>query len=469
MNDPILQYQGLSAPLLPPRPQEVGGEWMGSCLPPTRRTWAAALTVAACVWSATFAEGAVTPPTGWRPTYPDRVVRKVVLTAQRPASVGRELVTEATAADPGGGFISTGAVPLLQYQALAAPFHELVVSAFTTQISTGGVDTVPARPGLHASRQQAYAADRFAAPTAVVLPDRSWAATYPDRLDRIRQTPLDATSLTPTLAPFLDLHWRPVYPNQHLVRPSVARYVWSHPHFVVEVDVPVLAWTGWYLDPPVRLKARRQPIGTAGTLDPTLLTETTAPPALSWAATYPDRLIPRRRGPFAQSAPLLPLFVPDQTNPVTATAWQGRYADRVPGRTRTAHYPAFHFDRFAAPTPAVVPDQHVPVYPAKVYGKPKASWAPDATWPAFVPDVSQPVTPHSWAATYVDRVWARLALRPAAHPALMIDAQIAPPIIPVDPATGRHRIGIPRRQRTATVRGHQRVVRIPRARRDPHG
>jgi hypothetical protein len=502
MKQPTLQYQGLSAPLMPPRPQDVGAGWMGSCLPPTRRVFTTALLVAACVlpaaqaapapalsWKAqypdrivrrtvptaqqlasvlprTLAQGAVTPPTGWRPTYPDRIVRQKVLTAQRPAYFSRELVAEAPAATSGGSFISTGAIPILQYQALAAPFREIVASAFTDQIFTGQTQIARVRPGIHASRQPFWFFDQFDAPAEPEVEDVSWQAVYPDRIARKRQTPLSASDLAPTFATFIDLNWRPIYPVQHLTVRTFARYVWPQPYFVVEVDVPVMSWTGSYLETAVvRRKAQRQLQAPTGTLEPTLLSESTAPPELSWQARYPERVRGRALvTPSGAANP--PLFIPGETNPVTALSWQGRYADRVPGRKFVLAPPAFSFDRFTAPTPVVVPDDSTPVYVHRVYAKARPTWAPDETAPNFVPDVTQPVTPLSWDAQYVDQVFPLASLRTALQQALMMDAEIAPPVVLATPVKGRNRVGIPRRQRTAVVRGHQRIVNISRTERD---
>jgi hypothetical protein len=465
MNERTIQYQGLAAPLMPPRPQDVGAGWMGSCLPPTRRKWAAALTIAACVLPSTFAEGSPNAPTSWRPTCPDQVVRKVVLTSQRPFYFSPEVIN-ANPGDPGGAVIPTGSLPILQYQSIAAPFNDTPAPAFTDQIFADRADIVNRPKTLHASLQQFWAFDQFDAPTAAGVTALSWSPQYPGPTRRLRQTPIQAMDLLPTFATFIDLNWRPIYPSQHLVPRTNARYIWPHPYFIVEVDVPVMSWTGLYLDPPVRRKAVRQPFGMNGSLEPSLLPQPTAPPQLSWEPEYPDRLNPARRPAFAQSQPLVPLFIPDQTNPVTALSWSARFADRVfPRRSLlTASQQAFMSDKFTAPAVVTAPDLSAPVYPHRIYAKAKAQWAPDVTAPHFVPDVTQPVRPLSWDAQYPDRIWPPTSLLTAAQLALIIDARIAPPIVPI--TLSRHKTGIPRRQRAAAVTGYTRTVKIPRSKRD---
>jgi hypothetical protein len=163
-----------------------------------------------------------------------------------------------------------------------------------------------------------------------------------------------------------------------------------------------------------------------------------------------------------------PIFVPDVTVVVPPLGWQGRYADRVPAARRllAGAQPAFHTDaQWTAPGVVAAPALSAPVYPDRVYGRPLVTRGTDVAAPILVADVTQVVTALSWRATYADRVWPPRALITAAQPTGTIDARIFIPVIPASPATGKHRVGIPRRQRTATVRGHQRRVDVPRSKR----
>lgn len=458
------QYQPVVGPLTTSDPLETTTGWQRQ--PPTpydsrRRGIITALTVMACVLPATFAQGAVNPPTGWRPTYPDRVVRRTVHAAHQP-SYSTRTFQPPDAPVTGGSSIPTGSVQFLQYQAIAGAFLDAPTAAPGVQFDPVYPASI-ARPTLHVSRMPSYWTDRADAPTAPTVTALSWSPEYPDAIARrtVHASRIPAvfadTETVPGAAASRNIAWLQRGVDRITRRHSLATYVWGQQHWGLEVDVPVMSWTGVYLDPPVRIRPR--PFG--GTVSPVDITATPPAPTLSWKPTYADAVPPRRRNPAA----LTPFqhglpFVPDVTNPVTALAWRATYPDRVPGKKRSADYPAVAMDRITAPTPVTAPDLAAPVYPHRVYGKPRAAQYPDLQAVIGRQDPPPVVPDGSWIPKHPDRIHPKRSLGTAQQLAFSFwpDPIPTPSVVPV---TGQHQFIVPMRQRVFAASAHRRAFVVP--------
>jgi hypothetical protein len=163
-------------------------------------------------------------------------------------------------------------------------------------------------------------------------------------------------------------------------------------------------------------------------------------PVQSWLGAYPATL-PRRKPPTFSAATSAPLFVSDVTQPAPTLAWQGRYPSRVfpVKRLHASAHPAWVSDKFTAPAAVAVPDgSWLPTIPALLFRK-KSPTERQHVAPTHVPDVTQPVTAHSWRARYADTVWPLKGL-PAHHqrafatdpttPTPIVVPAITPPLYP---------------------------------------
>lgn len=456
-----VQYTSIAGPLTTAAPLETTAGWFPESQPmPRKAVMATALTVMACVLPATFAQGAVNPPTGWRPTYPNQIARKVVHPARTQAFAWAVLTPGGSASDS-GTIIATGSIQFLQYQSYAGAFLDppSVVSVDWMQ-ATSYPDFVRSR-GPHPSLAPSFWMDKWDAPTVAAVTALSWSPRYPDRIPS--KTVLAAqqpaytadTATVPGLFSASNTSWfqrqqdaiARIYPR--------ALYVWAEPHFGVVIDVPVMSWTGVYLDPPVRLKTRP----FSAVVNPVDITATPPAPDSSWQGRYPD-VVPARPRKLAAltSAPHGLIFVPDVTLVVTAESWQGRYPDLVPGRRRTVEYRAFSVDRFTAPTPVTVPDLAVPVYPDRVYSKARVVEFRRIHMVEGRQDPPPVVPDESWVAKYPDLIWPKAGLRsglqrefvfwPIPIPTAIVSETDDPLIVPF-------------RIRVMEVEGRQRLLIVP--------
>lgn len=320
-----------------------------------------------------FVPNVTIDPLTWDPTYPDQVPRRTLPTSAHPAFSVAPFQPPASFAS-GGQIIATGSIrTLLQYQALSAPLFAAL--AGSGDLGVPPLSVYPSRverPSFHSSRQQAWAFDKFTAPTAPTVPD-----------------------IQPAQSPM---------PVRRPYRQAV--YERLEPIFGYVVPVPVMSWTGVYLDPPVRRAVRFQPEPKPFPID---YDTTINPPAplFSWTPEHPDRLDRPKSRIHLFAARTDALYVPEvTTGAAPALSWKGQYADRVPAKRalRTGQHPAFFFDRFAAPTPVIAPDMAAPVYVNRVYGRPPNTHHPSLIAPEFVPDVTNPVGGIEWLAIYPDRI-----------------------------------------------------------------
>jgi len=264
--------------------------------------------------------------------------------------------------------------------------------------------------------------------------------------------------------------WRPSAPDRvERAKYRLATYSPGQPMFGVEVDVPVMSWTGWFPD----LVPGRRPIVARTTFtQPIYLADVTVlAPASSWKGSQPDRvpgklglhasrqqafgfdrfdapdtvvvtalswqraqpdILPRLKRNTESSRYASPAHVPDVTQPVVALSWGPAYPDRIV-RVRVApeRFQAFAFDRFDPPGTVAAPDWAWPVYPHAVPGhRPRLSGAIEA--PRYVADVTVVAPVRAWSPTYPDRIW-RVRVAPELEPSFVFDRFDAPDtvIVPV--------------------------------------
>jgi len=254
----------------------------------------------------------------------------------------------------------------------------------------------------------------------VDVPVMSWTGHYPDRIVRAKRkthpqgyvSPVDAPAVPPPDFRF------PIYPHRLDRIYRRATYVQYQPEFGYEVDVPVMSWTGRYLEPPVRRKARLQG---------------------DWY-----------QAPFSYEA----------ATPAPDSSWEPRFPSRVPWRKTllTGQQLAWVMDRFQAPdvvvpslTSPVYPSRHTRVYRRATYAQsqpefgyevdvPSLSWTgwylvpptrrvhsvarnSGASAPIHVPDVTAPVTALSWSPNYPSRIAPKRSLNPAQQRAFQGDTK----------------------------------------------
>lgn len=481
----LIQYAAITAPVYVPAaseaPQSVD-RWTSRYadrVPAKPRSLAA--MVSGGVGPLYVADVTVTAPTlSWRATYPDRIHRKTYPASQQRAHVEPVYPSWVPPpADPGGSFVSTGALPIIQYQAYAAP---LFVPIADRAWAGSYPDRVWPSVRLHASRQQVTGQDRFAAPTPLTTPGLSWSARYPDRIPprqgshASRQLAFTTDRVvTPGAPPAPDLSWKPTLVDRNTYRRPQAPYIQVQPEFGFVVDVPVMSWTGRYLDPPTRRKSPRALYGPS--LVAPFPADVVVPPApdASWRGQYADRVDARPRSLAAlESKSVAPIYLADVSVVAPDSSWSPRYPDRAPAPRRliTGAHQAFSFDRFASPDEVIAPSLAATVYPDRVFGRrplvEAMAWAapldvPDVTdpvialswspsypefarravlasahqpaWfgPVFIPGVTQVAPDLVWVSRYPDRVWSKRSLRTGAQLAGVVDPQWSappPPFVP---------------------------------------
>ncbi len=415
----------------------------------------------------------------WQPRFADRVYPKSGLHASNQTFQFYPVVSPPRAEVPGSGFTSTGAIPFIQYQAITGPFFFLPPPFEDLRVFTSYPDKVYPNVRVHVSRQPFTWQDKFTAPTPAVVPDYSWRSYHADlinpRLGQHASRQLAYASdraEAPAGPPAPFASWHPTYIDRHKYNRPLAPYVKGHEEFSVIVRVPVMSWTGLYLDPPVRRKSHRALFASGS---PHLLVHSLVAdlaPANSWGPRYPARIDPRLRSLAALEAKSVhPIFIPDVTVGIPPLSWSGRYDDRVLAarRLQAGSQPAFFFDRFDAPDEVIAPDMAVAIFVDRVLGRPRAtelnyytqpiyitdvtepvpfdSWLPVApdyiirldypvseqlawTSPHFVPDVTQPVPGISWQGNYPNYIWRRPLLLPGSNPSFTTDAKWdAPPFV----------------------------------------
>lgn len=370
------QYQTIAAPLIiaPVDAPQTSDRWLRQQPDPVRRPWAAAMVVMAGVT-------VVSPIPNVPPT-------------------------------SGGSVIPHNSTQITQYQALTGPLDVPSTTPLALNWQPQYPDRVTARPRLQTGSQRWYVSDRADAPSVPSAPDQSWNVELPERTFarantayRAQAFAFDTVYPAPPISTAL-VGWRARYPDQHAPMASRAPYVWAQPHFVVEVDVPVMSWTGVYLDPPPRLKQTRAHLAQAKTAPLNLADITTTTPDLSWEGSQPDQVPgPHQSVAALQARAVSPLYLADIT--VTAPTLSARaiYPDRVPAKQSLgASQRAWTMDAtWTAPAPVVAPALAAPVYPNTVPGKVRPTSHPDLGMPEYVLDVTVPAPTLSWAPTYPDR------------------------------------------------------------------
>jgi hypothetical protein len=226
------------------------------------------------------------------------------------------------AASTAGGGIGSSASRLWQYSALAGPVLALTAISDVTALPRLPASN-PVRKRLHASKQTAWFFDtQWEAPAAATVPELPW-VNYSFRPTRTYRTAL---------------------------------YVAPHPEFGVQVDVPVMSWTGWYdWRHPRWAKKRHASAMPAYFQDTVLFPDVVVAPDLS-VATYPERVQRRRRvAQFPQ--PSWPPFTADVSVTAPPLSWNPEYPDRLfPKRALHArHQRAFEMWPQEIPVTAVSP------------------------------------------------------------------------------------------------------------------
>lgn len=159
----------------------------------------------------------------WGSKYPDRVPKRRSLRTNG-GFEWNTITWSVPVSDSGAGTADGTLFPLrfLHYQAVSGP---LVAPAGLTADVTWEAPTLrdyfPRKPRILSS---AFWIDRWTAPIPVVAPE------------------LVVTQGQHRIARF---------------RPRST--AWGQQHFVVEIDIPVMSWTGLYLDPVMHRKVRRNP------------------------------------------------------------------------------------------------------------------------------------------------------------------------------------------------------------------
>jgi hypothetical protein len=362
-----------------------------------------------------------TPPLAWRPIAPDaldrtrRILSHPVITAplhplpdsppawemwagvyHHPALDRLRLVTAPTVVEPLVLADITATTPPLSWQpaypdridrrAFLSPEQITTVGSLETPpVLLAAVAYYPAQiPRLrpHAAFAPAWVMDQFAAPTPASVP-QGVAAYYPASLDRLS---------------------------------SIGLRTMFQYYFGVEIEVPVMSWTGRYA-PPVRPRQTRQ---------------------------------------LPQS--VAPLYLADLTVVAPSLSWQGRYPDQIARTPKLRDYPAWTADRFDPPTPISVPLLLVPTMPAQIalrtagatlqrafFGReledtqivqwferatpplsPALPWRPPphVVAPLVVPDITAAAPELSWSPIYPEAIRRR--------PAIVLGLDLAAPLVVPD-------------------------------------
>lgn len=196
--------------------------------------------------------------------------------------------------------------------ALAAPIGVTVLVCFSYP------DEIPARRGLHASRQQWLAQDRL---TFVSAPTDRWRPILPEPLRAVRR-PFGGATFAPIVdLPAAPLQWKSVYPDR-LPRPS-----WRRPDVQIpalfSTSVAVFGWHGVYADGisrPAFQAAQQQAVGQTW--------HAVLPHTTEWLPVYPDQ-----HWTTGLRAPLHQVFSqnldPIPNPPAPELAWGPWYPDRL--------------------------------------------------------------------------------------------------------------------------------------------
>jgi hypothetical protein len=211
-----------------------------------------------------------------------------------------------------------------------------------------------------------------------ITPNTGWCPSYPTvapRLWAIRPPQMPAWTMdanfgapaTPSVPNLVGS----VMPDRAPRRPPFVAE-WGHKHFAIEVDVPVMSWTGSF--PTVAPRRVGLEPSRAITVFPVNVADTTIlVPVLSWLPLFPAQ------GPYLRPiSPAQRLFsASDKFDPPTAptlSPWSlGQFPTVAPRlwRTRPGLVPAFAMDRLTAPPPPPLPDWFGPHFPACAPGRPR--------------------------------------------------------------------------------------------------
>jgi hypothetical protein len=330
-----------------------------------------------------------------------------------------QILTDTQAADQAARQRSSRSAAALLATALA--FVPLPPSAPTDTLVAPVYSDVIHRAKPHPARHSpSYQADRFQAPDPVTAP--ALPLTQPARVVRT------ARSLAPYAQAESIFGWVRLVPCESwepcaTAVPVVRRRLLTAAHLSTAraIDPPAAAPAGDTGGPSSRM-------GTVVTIQYQALT---APFTVTVQAETPQTdartTDPVRRVARPVSSAVAPLFVPDVTNPVTVLSWKGTGPDRIHRLTfGTAQQRAFTSDTLTTPGEVIAPALTPPVYPAKVWAKQSPTGGSRHEAPAFVPDVTQPVTARSWAPSYPDKVYPAKGLRAEQQRAYQADRFQAP-------------------------------------------
>lgn len=374
----VLQYQGVAAPVR-------------TVAETTPLTWQPkfpdGFTIAPIDRSThteAFAPSFPVPPLGWEPTYPDR---------------------------------APGARPLADW--LTQARNLLPITLTTDQFAWRGwyPDWLPLqRPAHFPAHATGATPSAFPLPAPLV-----WKGTYPDFAARDRQRVAETVVVKPATTPAAvlfgggspstlvgrartlqyqavaapvrvpavqlpPLTWQPKYPDRFYPTPQTARLVQPQYHFVVDVAVPVMSWTGSF--PDVVARKRETPVVQV----PFVRVQPVDVATFGWRGRHPDTIPvkPRIIPPFlAQELPKLDLAL---------LAWEPSYPDRI-WTLRAPDFPAWTTGSTASvfPVPSLAWE---PVYPDRVPGRtPLADWLTTALHPF---PLTIPVDQYGWRGRYPD-------------------------------------------------------------------
>lgn len=187
---------------------------------------------------------------------------------------------------------------------------------------------------------------RWAEPiTPVVVPARSWASTYPDRIDRRRFLPAHQRFWTapPNLTDLVTPVHGPAGGGGLARRPPLLLYLpWAGPVYTLQplTDQPIYASEDGQATP----RPPRVILYQAKALPPR--SPITIPPAHSWHGSYPDRLVKPSLLAAIQRSLSAPSPLPLPATPAPTFSWQAI----SPTMTRRASYAIALRSGFAAPT-----------------------------------------------------------------------------------------------------------------------
>jgi hypothetical protein len=222
------------------------------------------------------------------------------------------------AASVDGGGIKSSATKLWQVVDLFGPVLALTTISDTTSIPRLPAAT-PLRRRLHASQQTAWFYDvQWEPPAAAEVPELPWSAH----------------SYRPTRKAFPALHLAP------------------HPEFGVQVDVPVMSWTGWVdWRHPKWAKRRHASQMPAYFQDTVLFPDVVVAPDLA-QPVYPwmVRRTPKLR---AYPQPSWPPFTADVTTVAPPLVWEPQIPDYVWPRKGQPAYLQDAFEMWPSPVPVI--------------------------------------------------------------------------------------------------------------------